>query len=319
MTDLTPAWDEALIKLGGHLYQSRAWAAFQEVQGRGVLAEAGKGWSWLGAVRQGRGGIRYLYAAYGPTVQGAALEPAVHSMVAAARDARADFVRLEPLGDATAEGMRQLGARAVGDMQPKHRLQLDITPDEAELRRAISSSNRNLINTAAARGLAFVVSADPGLIEEHLQMQKETAARGGFKPHAPAYYRAMVDTFLPMGVGRIYRAEREGHAIASAICLDFGGTRYYVEAATHPDLNREHKGAIALLWWMILDAKAKGLDRFDYGGVAPDDQPGHPWAGHTRFKKSVGGEMITSIGTWELPVRPAKYAVYRLAQKLVRS
>jgi len=42
---------------------------------------------------------------------------------------------------------------------------------------------------------------------------------------------------------------------------------------------------------MITDAKAKpqGLTAFDYGGVAPDDQPDHPWAGATRFKKSPGG------------------------------
>ena len=308
-------WDAGLFQLGGHLYQSRAWAQFQIAQGREVLAAAGDNWSWLAALRRGRGGISYLYCAYGPTIKGKSLPSAIDSLATAGRSVGADFIRFEPLGDVEPEELTRLGARQVGDMQPRYRLSLDLTPDETQLRHAISPSNRNLINTAAARGLSFHVSSEPGRLSEHLKMQHETAQRGGFKPHHPTYYRQLVDTLVPVGIAHFYAAEREGKPVASAICVDFDNTRYYLEAATHPDENREHKGAIALLWWMILDAKAKGLTRFDYGGIAPDDQPNHPWAGHTRFKKSVGGEMIASCGTWELPLKPTKYALYRLARK----
>jgi lipid II:glycine glycyltransferase (peptidoglycan interpeptide bridge formation enzyme) len=310
-------WDADLIKLGGHLYQSTAWAKFQIAQGRQILAASGETWSWLAALRHGRGGITYLYSAYGPTIHGASANTAVSSLVDAGHSVNADFIRFEPLGVVESSQLQKLGARQVGDMQPRYRLQLDITPDEANLRHAISPSNRNLINTAEHRGLSFHISSDPSRLPEHLLMQQETARRGGFQPHNPSYYQQLVDTLMPLEVAHFYAAERDGRPVASAICVDFDKTRYYLEAATHPDENRLHKGAIALLWWMILDAKSKGLATFDYGGVAPDDQPNHPWAGHTRFKKSVGGALVASSGTWELPLKPTKYALYRLARKVL--
>jgi len=314
------SWDEQVKKLGGHLFQSRIWAEFQLAQGRTVqYAAAGDDrWNWLGALRVGRGGIRYLYASYGPTVAAGALAEAVSSMRQAGRDLGADFLRLEPLGHVSPAEITALGGRHVADMQPSHQLVLDIAPTEAELRHAISPSNRNLINTAEKRGLSFVVSSDPSLLSEYLAMQRETATHGGFKPHPDSYYEKLVETLLPTAAAHLYFAYYEGKPVASAICIDFAGTRYYVYAATYLELNRRLKAAVALLWWMILDAKAHGLTKFNYGGVAPDDQPNHPWAGHTRFKRSIGGEIVSSVGTWEIPLKPAKYQLYRFANKVLR-
>jgi lipid II:glycine glycyltransferase (peptidoglycan interpeptide bridge formation enzyme) len=313
-------WDEQLEAGGGHLFQSRTWAVFQAAQGRQVhyAAATDGSWSWLAALREGRGGIRYLYASYGPTAGPGALPAAISSLLEAGRAARADFVRLEPRGDVTVAEIKALGGRPAADMQPRYQLVLDIAPDEAELRHAISPSNRNLINTAEKRGLSFVVSTDPARLPEYLAMQRETANRGSFKPHPDAYYEKLVASLLPTCAAHLYFAEYEGKPVASAICVDFGHTRYYVYAATYVEANKRLKGAIALLWWMILDAKSQGLTEFNYGGIAPDDQPNHPWAGHTRFKRSIGGEMVSSIGTWEIPLKPAKYGFYRLANKVLR-
>ena len=315
-------------KLHSHLFQSDAWARFQRAQGREVLSGdgdgagggEGEGWGWLAALRVGRGGAKYLYAAYGPTVAGAReLESAVRSLVEAGRRAKADFVRLEPMGDgADAAAMKRLGARKVTDMQPRYRLILDISPDEADLRKNISSSNRNLINTAEKRGLSFVTSDRPADLRYFLDMQRETTARGGFTAQPDAYYEQFTKTLLPTGEAKLYFVYFDGRPIAGAIAMDFEDARYYLYAATYPQANREHKAAIALLWWLILDAKARGLARFDYGGVAPEDAPAdHPWAGHTRFKKSIGGETVASIGTWEIPLRRAKYALYDFARRVI--
>jgi len=65
-------------------------------------------------------------------------------------------------------------------MQPRHWLILDLSPAEADLRRHISSSNRNLINTADKRGLSWTASSDPALMSEYLAMQRQTTARNTF-------------------------------------------------------------------------------------------------------------------------------------------
>jgi hypothetical protein len=328
MTSITtglpgPHWDQHLIQLGGHLYQSQSWAQFQHMQGRSVLHAIGDDWSWMAALRRTRGGLSYLYAPYGPTVQAGHLADAVNSLISGGRTAGADFIRFEPLGpgaadtSATVATLHHLGGRLVSDMQPRYRLVLDITPDEATLRTAISSSNRNLINTAPARGLKLRISSDPADLSEFLAMQRQTAARQRITMHPDTYYHQLAKTLLPTGTAHLYFADHEDGPVASAICIDFAGTRYYVYAATYPELNRELKAAVALLWWMILDAKTHGLSTFDYGGVAPADQPDHPWAGHTRFKKSIGGQTISSAGTWEIPLNAAKYHLYRLARKVL--
>jgi lipid II:glycine glycyltransferase (peptidoglycan interpeptide bridge formation enzyme) len=303
-----------------HLYQSNLWAKFQQAQGRLVLNGGGEGWAWMAALRSGRGGVKYLYAAYGPTAAGSTeLWHAVNSLKREGREHKADFVRLEPLGfEVDAATMKKLGARKVSDMQPRHRLVQDISPTEEELRKNISSSNRNLINTAEKRGLSFVVSTHTSDLSHFLAMQAETTVRGGFTAQPDEYYEKLVAALMPTGQAKLYFAEYAGRPIASAICVDYEDTRYYLYAATYPEANREHKAAIALLWWLITDAKDKGLSRFDYGGVAPDDaSPDHPWAGHTRFKRSIGGEVVDSVGTWEIPLKRTKYALYRVARRVM--
>jgi lipid II:glycine glycyltransferase (peptidoglycan interpeptide bridge formation enzyme) len=304
-----------------------------------VLRASGNGWSWLAAIRHGRGGINYLYAAYGPTISspvtlsevegsmpnskmtsidpssrvGMTLQEAVKSLRETAAEYQLDFVRLEPYGaEATIAG-----AKRVKDMQPKFASELDLKSDMAELRRNITSSNRNLINTAEKRGLRFRVSTDPKDIEIFLPMQADTARDNGFQPQPDDYYRKLVESLMPRGVCHLYIAEHEGKPVASALGFDWGKTRYYAYAASYHELNRQTKAALPLVWWMVTDAKEKEFELFDFGGTAPDDQPNHPWVGQAKFKISLGGKTVERSGTWELPVKSAKYAVYSLAKKVL--
>ena len=323
--DMPNDWDTRLAKLGGHAFQSSLWAEFQNAQSRQVLMDEGQEgesrWQWTAAIRHGRLGFNYLYAAYGPTVSDAkSLRAALKSLRDAGKTHNADFVRFEPLGNVEikAADLRKLGARPVADMQPQHRMVLDLTQSEAEIRHAMSPSNRNLINTAAKRGLTFVISDDPADTVEFLAMQHATAERGGWKPQADGYYHQLTKSLLPTGQAKLYFVEHEGQKVASAFCADSEGTRYYIYAGTYPEQNNKLKAAIALLWWLITDAQAKGLKAFDYGGVAPEGAPAsHAWAGHTKFKKSIGGETVSSIGTWDIPLKNSKYTLYTLLKKVI--
>ncbi len=309
-------WDQHLHSLGGHLYQSTEWARFQQAQGREVQYSSGADWAWLGALRRGRGGVNYLYCAYGPTICKKGLGEAIKSLRQAGTEYKADFVRIEPIGDVTEGDLLKLGARRFQDMQPQYTLLLDLRQSEEEMRHVMSPSNRNLINTASKRGLSFRLSPDPADLEVFLDIQRETVAKAGIVPHPDEYHRQLAKALTP-GTYKLFFADYEGKPAAAAICLDYDGVRYYVHAGTYPELNRQVKAAIALLWWLILDAKATGLHTFDYGGVAPEDQPNHPWAGHSRFKRSVGGVTINRIGTWDLPLKPTKYRAYRLLKKVL--
>ena len=93
---------------------------------------------------------------------------------------------------------------------------------------------------------------------------------------------------------------------------DSEDTRTYA----HASMSFEHRRLSAnnpLVSTMMLDAKAKGLKRFDMFGIAPEGEPNHPWAGFTGFKKSFGGYPVTLPGTWDLPVHALPYKAYRWA------
>ncbi len=320
LVELPKDWDKNLARKGGHLFQSSLWAEFQNGQDRQVLLGEGDGWQWQAAIRNGRLGFKYLYAAYGPTaVDGKSLRTALKSLCDAGKIHNVDFVRFEPMRLEVGEAsLRKLGAKRVADMQPAHRMILDITQSEQDIRHGMSPSNRNLINTAAKRGLKFVISSDESDMNEFVAMQRATAERAGWSPQPDSYYHTMAKSLMPTGAAKLYFAEYENQKVAGAICIDFGGTRYYVFAGTYPELNNKHKAAVALLWWMIMDAQAKWLKAFDYGGVAPEGAPAsHPWAGHTKFKKSVGGDTVSSVGTWDIPLKASKYKLYSLLKKVV--
>lgn len=197
-------------------------------------------------------------------------------------------------------------------------MRLDISKPETELRKNIYSSNRNLINQAGARGLRLEISQKLTDLPRFINQQKSTALRIGLTLHPDSYYKQLAESLMSAGVASFYFAVHADGDVASAMCYDFGGVRYYAHAGTNDELNRKHKGAVALLWWLISDAKSKGNHTFDFGGVAPEDQPNHPWAGHTRFKKSIGGgEIIKLSGTWDYPLRPTKYKFYQAVKKFL--
>lgn len=68
---------------------------------------------------------------------------------------------------------------------------------------------------------------------------------------------------------------------------------------------------------MMQDAHEAGLREFDLYGVVPPEVRDHAWSGFSDFKRSFGGRQVDFSGTWELPVKPVSYALYRLARRFV--
>jgi FemAB family len=307
-------WDDRQKKLDGHFLQSRAWAIFQAALGRQVLWAQGEDWSWLGALRRSRG-IKYFSLAYGPTVAGFLTEP-LESLREAGRQLGADFVRFEPVGGFDSAEL-QRHARYFGQVQPQHTLVLDLDRTEAELRSGLAASNRNRINTASKRGLQFSIEQTPASGQLFLNLLHATSERAGFNMYPDEYYQSMFDSLMPEGSVKLFMAHHEEQLVAAAVGFDYNGTRYYAHAAADQQLNKQYKAAVPLVWYMISDAFHQGYRAFDFWGVAPDDNPNHPWAGFTSFKKSFGGRVVAYAGTWDMPLKPLKYQLYRMAKRFL--
>jgi lipid II:glycine glycyltransferase (peptidoglycan interpeptide bridge formation enzyme) len=195
---------------------------------------------------------------------------------------------------------------------------LDLTPDEAELRRGLSAGHRGAINAALRKGLTIRVSSDPADMEVFLRLQALTTAAGRFHGQARSYHRTVAATLMPEGAASLYIAEAGGEAVAAALCFDFAETRYYAHAVSDPESGRRLQAAAPLVWRMILDARESGTRAFDFWGITPGGTPGHPWEGFSQFKRSFGGVAVERAGTWDLGVRTIRHRLYRAAVRLRR-
>ena len=313
-----PGWDERLVALGGHFLQSRAWARCQVRMGAAVAHASGDGWMWIGMTQQ-VGPFRRLYIPYGPQVRDADALPA--ALAAATRWAhrqRCTFVHFEPWSRAALDPAR-CGARRVRARQPEYTRVIRLDADEAALRGALSKGHRSAIAAAERKGIVVEPSTPQEALGEFLGMLHETHERTQMPIYDDSYYRTIVDELTPGGEATIYVARHAGRAIGAAIVLDLGDTRYYAFASSVSDAETRRLGpGPPLVWRTMLDARAAGKVRFDFWGIAPPDEPGHPWSGFSAFKRSFGGEVLRRNGTWDLPVRPLTYRVWALLQAVRR-
>jgi hypothetical protein len=310
-------WDAALRRAGGHFLQSSGWQRVQQALGASVLWSIEPG-AWMWVAHLGKRGGGYLYIPCGPTLLRAAGAPeCVGELRRRAQAQDTTFARFEPIGAVDVNTLRESGGRQVRSVQPRHTWLLDLTPDEAALRRGLTKGHRSGINAAERRGLSIRRSADPDEVGVLIAMLDGTARRTGFHPLGQEYYRALAAVLMPRDLACLYIAEAGGSPVAAAMGFDFNGVRYYAHAGSDPGARRLSP-MTPLVWRMILDAKREGAVTFDFWGVHPAAPPDHPWAGFSQFKQAFGGRLEERAGTWELPIRRGRYQLFRALRRLAR-
>jgi lipid II:glycine glycyltransferase (peptidoglycan interpeptide bridge formation enzyme) len=312
-------WDDIQTNLSAHFLQGRGWALFQEALGRKVFYASGPHWSWVAYLEKNRFGSR-LYTPYGPTASSpTSLKQAVQALVECGDEQDVDFIRIEPQAPNAKKTLKLLRAkRARRDIQPKNTLIKDLDRPDDELFSEMMSTNRRLYRRAAETGFTFEQSHDPRQITLFLDMVHQVAARTGIQPHSDEYFTTMAETLLPTGAASLFLAKHNGKLVSTSIVFENASTRYYAHAG-NAESARKLQPSVYLVGHMIFDAKKQGKQHFDYYGVAPPHAPKtHKWAGFSQFKRSFGGREVEYSGTWEIPIKPARYQAYRLFTQLQR-
>jgi lipid II:glycine glycyltransferase (peptidoglycan interpeptide bridge formation enzyme) len=147
---------------------------------------------------------------------------------------------------------------------------------------------------------------------------KEMATRNGIATHSENYYRKMIESFSSEML-QIYVAEYEGKIIAANLVLFYGKTATYLHGASGNE-NRNVMAPFLLQWQAILDAKERGCERYDFGGVQTEGvqhQMHSDLVGVTNFKLGFSPETkpIEFPGSYDIVVNPRAYALYRGLQR----
>jgi len=311
-------WDLHQTTLSAHFLQHRGWALFQQALGRQIFYASATHWSWLAILETNKFGSR-LYVPFGPTASSpVSLQKAIEVLRDCAEAQDVDFIRIEPQAPQAKKTLRQLKAhKAHRDMQPRHTLVKDLARPDDELFAEMMSTNRRLYRRAAEAGFTFEETQDPKQMSLFMDMIHQVAARTGIQPHSDKYFTIMANTLLPLGAATFHIARHNGKPVATALTFENERTRYYAHAA-NAESARKLQPSVYLVGHLIFDAKALGKQTFDYNGVAPPHAPKtHKWAGFSQFKRSFGGQDVEYVGTWELPIKKARYQAYRLFTGLV--
>jgi len=256
-------------------------------------------------------GFTYLYLPRGPLATGAAQNHAEEFLRIFQREvggffASPIFVRAE---SADFDFSRAPGFRRTRDVQPSRTLILNLEKDEDELLQAMHQKTRYNMRLAVKHEVG-IRKMEENEFEKFWNLIQVTTARDKFRAHPKSYYEKMIQA-LGRDMCQVWFAEYKGEVIAANLMIFWGDTVTYVHGASSSD----HRNVMAphlLHWEIIKRAKELGYKFYDFWGVAPKDEPAHPWAGISRFKRGFGGEEVSYAGTFDWPINKFWYLLYRL-------
>jgi lipid II:glycine glycyltransferase (peptidoglycan interpeptide bridge formation enzyme) len=208
------------------------------------------------------------------------------------------------------------------EMQPEYTLILDISKSKEEILAQMKPKGRYNIKVAEKSAVLIEFESYKGkLLDNFYEMYRQTGSRHKITSRNKKYFESLLDILGEKGYARVYNAfamlEGKKTPLAAAIILFYGNRATYLYGGSS-DEYRNLMAPYLLHSQAIDDAKAQNCTEYDFFGIAPDDDPKHPWSGVTRFKKQFGGEQVDLIGSYDLIFRPIEYQVFKIAEKIRR-
>lgn len=331
-------WNRTAAALeGAHLLQSWEWGQFKKAYGWQPLPRVWsdeQGTPRAAALTLQRTlaplGLNVLYVPRGPLVDWTDAgwrTRVLAELETIARRRRAIFIKIDPEvvvgtgvpGQETAQEREsgqvvQADLRARGwkfsseQIQFRNTVMIDLTePEDAWLARLKQKARYNLrLGEKRAVQVRMGNTADLQML---YQMYAETSVRDGFLIRSVDYYLNLWTLFLNANRLDVFIAQVEGQPVAAIMVFYFAEKAWYLQGMSTA-LHREKMPNYLLQWHAMRRARARGCKSYDLWG-APDqftEQDGL-W-GVYKFKDSLGGQTVRTIGAWDFPTNHAFYTFY---------
>lgn len=233
-------------------------------------------------------------------------------VITQAKKERVLFFRI----DGGEDDLKKFGFRRTSlSVQPQEELIIDITKSQEALFAEMKPKTRYNIRVAERHGVQisdFRFQISDSIFENFYLLVQKTSQRQGIRAHAKEYYKKMFECLGQDGIAKLYTAQYQEKIIAVAIIAYFNGVATYLHGGTD-DAFKFVMAPYLLHWKAILDAKAQGCARYNFGGVSSTKKS---WEGITRFKTGFAPntEFMKYAGVWDLPIRKKLYTLYKIAK-----
>jgi lipid II:glycine glycyltransferase (peptidoglycan interpeptide bridge formation enzyme) len=186
--------------------------------------------------------------------------------------------------------------------------QLDISKSEEELMIQMRKTTRYEVKKAMKENVKITASSNEKDIKKFYDIQIETAKRQKFIPFSYKFLHEQFKVFTESGNAILYNAEVDKKLLAQAFIIFYGKEAVYHYGASTEE-GRRHPGAYLIQWEAILEAKKRGMTRYNFWGVAPESQSSHRFSGLSLFKRGFGGEDFEYLHAQDLIINYPRYAV----------
>jgi lipid II:glycine glycyltransferase (peptidoglycan interpeptide bridge formation enzyme) len=223
-------------------------------------------------------------------------------------------LRIEPRWQRLPSFVSGFRSLAFGDnfVEPRKTLCIDLRPSEAAILAQMKPKGRYNIGVAQRHGVSVIEDTSDQGLADFLSIYEETVARQesqGMKVKPPDYFETLVSLLSSRQCGSIFFAEYHGIRLATAVVVHFGRRATYFFGGSRA--RDRHIMAPYLLHFEIMRrAKATGHEWYDLWGVAPQDEPDHPWQKISTFKRKFGGVEVNFVPTLDYVYDAAAYDHY---------
>ena len=178
---------------------------------------------------------------------------------------------------------------------------LDINRPDAELLAGMRKTTRQAIRKAQQQNVTVELVTDDAALPVFWELYQQTKQRHHFVPWSHDMLAAQLSIFSAANNVFSVTARIADRPVAAAILIHFGHTVYYYHGASIRLPNAAPASQL-LQWHAIQTARARQANLYNFWGIAPDNQPHHPFAGITTFKKGFGGRAVNLHHAQDLPL-----------------
>jgi lipid II:glycine glycyltransferase (peptidoglycan interpeptide bridge formation enzyme) len=334
-------WEEFLLDCEEKTFlQSWNWGEFCKKEGNktwrfGIYnSEQLIATAFLCKIQAKRG--TFMFVPHGPNINSKLkiqnskiLEILLEELKRIAKKEKCDFIRLAPileLNDENIEIFKDLGFKeAPIHIHPELTWELDITKSEEELLVKMRKTTRYLIRQVQKNNeVKIIQSRNLNDVEKFDKLNQQTVDRHHFVPFSLDYLKNEFSAFSPdnqpirqaqgypeciEGQISIFLGRYKNETVSSGIFVFWQGIAFYHHGASslkYPKIPVSY----LLLWEAIREAKKRGCNKFNFWGIAPENERNHPWAGLSLFKMGFGGYKKEYVRTQDFPLSNKYWLTY---------
>lgn len=178
---------------------------------------------------------------------------------------------------------------------------LDLNKTPEQLLAGMRKNTRYSIKKAEKLGVTVIESTAQKDIDKLYQLQLAVVSRQHFTPFSYQYLLTQFQAFVKDGQIKIFKAIYQEKILAISFIIFYGDEAVYHYSGSSDEL-RQIPASYALQWQAILTAKQLGFKRYNFWGIASNNNPRHRFAGVTLFKIGFGGRGINYFPAHDLIV-----------------